>query len=350
MRGLLTLTVLVGCGLPVAAAPAPPTPPSEADKAVAKALAFLKSRQNGAGPWLAYRRGDRHAAITALAVRAFLAAGHVPGEKVSEERPYGTVMEKGIRAVLKMQRASGLISTDSGGHEMYHHGIATLMLAEAVGKVRDKKLAADMRESLGKAVALILKAQRGAKAYLSSRGGWRYRVLGNDADLSVTGWQVRALYAAKAAGCEVPAEALKRAMDYVKRCQDRRTGGFCYTVAGGVTVPCSSTGIVLLELAGEGKGHSPEALKAGAYVLKHYPHPLIHHFFYNVHHGADAMSRLGGNYWKEYRPRLHTALLKRQKADGSWDDNSFGPAYSTSMAVLALTVERSHPPAPPKKP
>ena len=340
MSRFLTLALLLGCVSRVAAAPAPPT---EADRAVAKALVFLKRSQTTDGSWSRPRGPDP--AMSALTLRAFLAAGHVPGEKASEERPYGAVMEKGIHAVLKMQKPSGLIATESG-LEMYHHGISTLMLAEAIGKVRDKKLADEMREALKKAVAVILKAQRKKGPH---RGGWRYRVQYSDADLSVTGWQVRALYAAKAAGCEVPAEALERAMDYVKRCQDPRSGGFRYTVHGGVTVPCSSTGIVLLELAGKGKEHSPEALKAGAYVLKQPPRWRAHHFFYNVYHGADALSRLGGNYWKDYRPRLHKVLLDNQKANGSWDLDYYGPAYSTAMAVLALTAERSHPPAPPKK-
>ena len=54
------------------------------------------------------------------------------------------------------------------------------------------------------------------------RGGWRYRIEHYDgSDISVTGWQIMALRAAKNLGCDVPAETIARAVDYIKRCQDR---------------------------------------------------------------------------------------------------------------------------------
>ena len=61
-----------------------------------------------------------------------------------------------------------------------------------------------------KAVAIILKAQRGGSG--PERGGWRYRVAHiGGSDLSVTGWQVMALRAARNLGCDVPADAIDRA-------------------------------------------------------------------------------------------------------------------------------------------
>src|ERR1019366_3174353 len=129
---------------------------------------------------------------------AFLSAGHVPGEG-----RYGETVEKGIRAVLKAQHENGLIAAD-GGQEMYHHGISTLMLAEAAG-MTDAKLGDEIRKKLVKAVAIILKAQRTGGE--NERGGWRYHVApGDGADISVTGWQIMALRAAKNVGCDVPAE------------------------------------------------------------------------------------------------------------------------------------------------
>ena len=69
------------------------------------------------------------------------------------------------------------------------------------------------------AVRVILPAQR-TKANSPHDGGWRYHVAGGDADLSITGWQVAALRAAKDAGCEVPAEAFEKALAFVRRCRD----------------------------------------------------------------------------------------------------------------------------------
>src|SRR5205814_1665075 len=113
---------------------------------------------------------------------------------------YGQTVEKGIRWVLGRQQPNGLIATEYG-HEMYHHGIATLMLAEVAG-MTDGELGREVRKKLEKAVALILKAQRRTGA---ERGGWRYQVAPvNGSDMSVTGWQLMALRAAKHLGGDVP--------------------------------------------------------------------------------------------------------------------------------------------------
>src|SRR5207244_6140846 len=109
-------------------------------------------------------------AATGLAVMAFLSAGHVPGEG-----KYGEVVEKGIRWVVKQQLANGLIG-QGHGHDMYHHGICTLMLAEASGMC-EGELAKDVRKALEKAIKLTLQAQR---VQGEPRGGWRYSVSHND--------------------------------------------------------------------------------------------------------------------------------------------------------------------------
>src|SRR2546421_123342 len=88
------------------------------------------------------------------------------------------------------------------GEGLLHHGICTLMLCE-VAAMADAKLAKEIRPKLEKAVKLILQAQRTEQAF---RGGWRYRVNSPDADISVSGWQILALRAARNLGCDVPAQ------------------------------------------------------------------------------------------------------------------------------------------------
>jgi hypothetical protein len=303
------------------------------DRAIERALQFLANTHNSTdGSWRA--GGTRNVAITSLAVMAFLSAGHVPGEG-----RYGELLERSIRYVLKGQQANGLIAGE-GGHEMYHHGIATLMLAEVAG-MTEGKLAAEIREKLVKAVAVILKAQRTGTG--PERGGWRYSMVGNDADISVTGWQIMALRAAKNLGCDVPPENIDRAVEYIKRCQDKSSGGFRYMPTAHLTVPCTGTSILALELCGKDLHRSPDLLKAGAYLLKHPPRWAQAHFFYSIYYGAQATFQLGDNYWDFYRPLLHEALLRNQKANGSWlgdaYDAVYGPNYCTAMGVLALTVE-----------
>jgi hypothetical protein len=309
------------------------------DQAISKALTFLKNHQHKDGTWGGGPRGTAgDPAITALCVMAFLSAGHIPGEG-----PYGDTLEKGARAVLRFQNpSSGLIASRLRNYEMYQHGICTLMLAEVAGMTDDKKLAEAVRKAIVKAVKLILVAQRKANnpRYPNPhRGGWRYRVVGNDSDMSVTGWQLLALRAAKNLGCDVPDDRIKQAVDYIKRSQDAGSGGFRYQVGGGVTIPCTGTGILALEICGKDWHQTRAAKRAGTYLLSQVRNWNRAFYSYGIYYCSQAMFQLGGNYWKSFRPTLHTWLLGSQQANGSWLADSFGPNYSTAMAVLALTVE-----------
>jgi Prenyltransferase and squalene oxidase repeat len=333
MRRYNSPLLLLLLAVPAWAAPEESPRAKEVDAAVRKALNFLKSNQSKDGTWPSPNRAK--AAVTGLAVMAFLSSGHIPGEG-----PYGPTVEKGIKAVLKMQAPSGLIATD-GSHEMYHHGICTLMLAEVAGMTQGK-LAEEVKKALEKAVGIILQAQRKGDRN-SYRGGWRYRLQGNDADMSVTGWQLLALRASKNLGCDVPGERIDRAVDYIKRSK-HPSGGFCYTPHGGVTVPCTGTAILGLEVCARRNGkeeHPPEAVTGGNYLIRNPPSwgrgPF---FFYAIYYCSQASFQLGGNYWKVFRDHLHNTLLKRQSSTGSWQDpDGYGPNYATAMAILALTVE-----------
>ncbi|MCI0460583.1 MAG: terpene cyclase/mutase family protein [Gemmataceae bacterium] len=318
---------------------------------VDRALLFLQRVQEADGSWTA--RDGKNAAITGLAVMAFLSAGHVPGEG-----PYADTLERGVRWVLSKQQPNGLLATTSS-HEMYHHGICTLMLAEVAGMTQGK-LAHQVKQKLEKAVALILQAQRTGG---NSAGGWRYRVNSPDADMSITGWQLLALRAAKNLGCDVPAERIESALNYVRRSFDARSGGFSYTPGGGYTIPCTGTGILCLEICGKGTHLTDEAKKAGALILRQPPRWNSGHFFYAVYYCSQATFQLGGrkggdkspptaknvseqakgqdnNYWNIFRQHLHGELLKYQQPNGAWiGTDGYGPAYGTAMSVLALTVE-----------
>jgi hypothetical protein len=300
------------------------------DAAVAKALHFLKNQQDPAGAW--WLGGGRNPAITSLAVMAFLSAGHVPGEG-----PDGAAVDKGIRFVLKCQQKNGLFAISHQNWEMYQHGICTLMLAEVAGMTKDKQLAKEIRQSLVKAVGLIMEAQH--KGNGPHHGGWRYRIRSHDSDISCTGWQLLALRAAKNLGCDVPQERIQWAVNYIKRCRDAQSGGFRYTVGGNLTIPCTGTCILGLEVCGKDWHRTDESKKAGTFLLNHPPRWGSAFFFYGIYYCSQAMFQLGGNYWNAYKPKLHELLLGKQNSNGSWLGEGYGPVYSTSMCVLALTVE-----------
>ena len=108
----IVLLALVSClGAPrvvrgddvVTAAPASRAAPAS-DGAIHRALEFLKKAQQPDGAWVSGGFGPA-TSVTSLAVMAFLASGHVPGEP----GPYRESIEKGIQYVLAHQHKNGLL-------------------------------------------------------------------------------------------------------------------------------------------------------------------------------------------------------------------------------------------------
>ena len=307
-----------------------------ADAAIVRALDWLKSSQKPDGGWESGSFGEA-TSVTSLAVMAFLASGHVPGEP----GPYRDPIERGVRYVLRHQKPNGLLVSNTSHGPMYCHGISTLMMAEVAGMTPDPELAAECNAVLAKAVDLILQAQARKKPE-DHRGGWRYQPDSIDSDLSVTGWQVMALRAAKSAGCAVPSEPIDLAVAYIKRCAHKEQGGFGYQPGGGPNNPRTGTGTLALEICGEHA--SPEAVAGAEYLLKHPPQWSSEYFFYEVYYAPQAMFQVGDKYFRGYYPKLAQVLLEHQEPDGSWlaesgQDRSGGRVYCTATAALALAVE-----------
>jgi prenyltransferase beta subunit len=324
------------------------------DDSIKRALEYLHKSQQADGSW---QGNQAHGvAVTSLCVMAFMSAGHVPGEG-----PYGDDVKKAIDWVLAHQNDNGSFAA-AGTYEMYTQGIATLMLAEAVGMC-DEKTGRTLRKRLEKAVIVILDAQRKDGVH---KGGWRYSRVGADGDISVTGWQVMALRAAKNVGCDVPAEKIQDTMDYIMRCRDERgnSGAFCYMPNSRVTVACTGTSVLALQLCASKDQHEklkPYFTKAADYILADQTRPKwgkTEFFMYGIYYCSQAMFQMGGsdknarkddpkrpwNYWEVFCPILEKELLAYQKPDGSWlggDGRSaaIGADFCTSMAILSLTVE-----------
>jgi hypothetical protein len=306
------------------------------DGAIHRALEYLKKGQQADGAWVSGGFGPA-TSVTSLAVMAFLAAGHVPGDP----GPYRDSIEKGIRYVLNHQQQNGLLVSQTSHGPMYCHGISTLMLAEVAGMTPEPQLGDRVRAALVRGVKLIVAAQSVPKS-ADHAGGWRYQPTSNDSDISVTGWQLMALRAAKAAGCEVPSSSIDRAVAYLKRCAVKQGGGFAYQPNGGPNNARTGTGILALEICGEHL--TPQAVAGAEYLLKHPPKWSTPYFFYEVYYCPIAMFQLGDKYFLPYNAKLVAILLAHQQGDGSWlsddgNDRTGGRNYCTAMAVLALTVE-----------
>jgi prenyltransferase beta subunit len=303
------------------------------DKAISKSLKFLASQQVPSGAWRIDSYGESTAA-TSLAVMAFLAAGHVPGEG-----PYGKQINQGVAWVLDHQLPNGMLVHRKSHGPMYSHGISTLMLAEVVGMV-DKTMSKRCRMTLEKAAQLILDAQNVTKDKRNA-GGWRYSQTSADSDLSVTGWQLLALRAAKNVGCDIPAESIDKAIEYVKNCNSARSG-FGYQPGHRPTHTITGVGILSLEVCGD--HHAEESLEAAEWLLENPLQFGDRYYFYGVYYCTVGMFKMGDKYWDETREQVFDDLLSNQSADGSWQDSRgtekrYGKIYSTSLSLLALAVE-----------
>lgn len=306
--------------------------PPRVEAAIDKALEFLARTQNPNGTWPQAGGGSTTAAPS-LAVMAFLARGHTPGQG-----PYGELLNKSIDYVLASQTEQGLLSRAQNNAMMYEHGISSVMLSEVYGMVDDERRLR-IEQALRKSVKLILDAQKIPQG--PHRGGWRYSPRSPDADISVTAWQLMALRGAANCGAAVPGEALRLGRDFIRR-NAVQGGGFSYQPGGGPNVPRTSAGILSMELLGEHL--SREARAGGDFLMDNPPdNPDSEFYFYGVYYCSQALNQLGGKYWETLYPRLVEALLSRQQRSGAWqggqgEENNAGEAYRTAMAVLALAV------------
>ena len=235
---------------------------------------------------------------------------------------------------------------------MYGHGITTLMLTEMLGMGVDQEQDQLMHARCQKAIDLILSAQKHRKPY-QYRGGWRYAPNSSDADLSVTIWQLMALRSAKNDGLQVPATAIREAVEYLQRSYastldrngmpDDKASGFCYTPGQShPTYAMTAAGLLAMQVCGEYE--SPLVIGAADWLLEHPPKWRERFFFYGTYYYAQGMYQRGGEHAKAAQTLIQDILLERQDNDGSWQaengsERRVGRVYATAMAVLSLSVK-----------
>ena len=303
------------------------------DDAVDGALKYLASQQREDGSWNS-GFGGPNAGVSSLALLAFLANGNTP-----ERGPHSDVVARGLEYILKLPERDGLLyDRPPGQGPMYCHGITTIMLAEVYGMTQSETV----KKRLDGAVQLILKAQKVNKDQ-NNKGGWRYQPNSGDSDISVSGWQLVALRAAKNCDLEVPKEAIEEAIAYIRRC-GYPGGGFGYQPGGGPQQSRTGTGTLALQLCGL---YDDALVQKGADYLMQNPLRWESEFFYYaLYHCSNAMYQAGGKHWDFWKEHIEKLLLEKQSGDKSWpgspgDGNASqaGPVYMTAMATLALSIQ-----------
>ena len=292
---------------------AEPVPP-EVERIYQHGLDFLVATQETNGSWA---DSQNNVGIVGLAVLAILAHGEDPNVG-----PYADTVRKALDYLL------GQANTDTGyiGRSMYNHGFATLALAEAYGQVDDDRLA----PALQKAVALIVASQ--AK---NPTGAWRYSPQSNDADTTVSGAIMVALFAARNAGIDVPDEVFAKAIGFYKRMQSPEDGGFGYTSPGGSNSPRTAIGVLVLALA---KDRESEMYRKAFHWLKQNQDANVnYHQYYYLYYAAQAFFHSDPESWRAWNTANIKTLMSTQGTNGSWTGTQ-GATFTTSAALLSLAV------------
>jgi hypothetical protein len=287
--------------------------PAQVDKIYLKGLSYLVRGQNSEGRWNEMPYGAEPAVVS-LSVIAMLAHGDDPNTG-----PYALTIRRGLDFVLKqMNPASGYI-----GRSMYNHGFSALALAEAYGQVDDERLG----PALEKSVKLIVSSQS-----RNPFNAWRYSPESMDADTTVSGAQMVALFAARNAGMAVPEDAIQKGLRFFLKCQTPE-GGFGYTGATSPNGARTAIGCLMLALAKEKK--TKEFENAFKYLKTAAPDASYQQYY--LYYASQAFFQASSEAWNDWNRRNIKTLASTQNDDGSWD-GQFGPTFSTAASLLSLAL------------
>lgn len=286
--------------------------PAEVESMYTKGLAWLLKNQGPQGTWDS--NYGKEPAVVGLAIVAMLAHGDDPNFG-----PYSQAIKRGLDQILKLQnRDTGYIGTS-----MYNHGFATLALAECYGAVQDPRLG----PALEKAIALILTSQNA-----NPFGAWRYGPESVDADTTVSGTQMVALFAARNAGIAIPEENIRKGLKYYAQCQGM-DGGIGYTNAGSPNAARTAIAVLVFSLAKKSK---TAAFQSAFRFLKN-TEPEESYYHYYLYYAAQAYFHGSDDSWQVWNASNIKQLAASQQPDGSWD-GQFGPTFSTVGSLLSLAL------------
>ncbi len=209
------------------------------ERAVMKALRWLKATQSADGSWgtkpeLGLTKGMDKAAGAGFAILTFLAHGETPASK-----EFGPTVEKAlnylINSVHVVKGKDGKEAKDPNGLTPYvkmsgatgaEYGflIGTYALCEAYGMTKNP----NARAAAEKTLARIISGQ-------TPTGGWNYNMKrtpseGAPDDISFGGWALQALKAGKMAGIHLTGmeECIKKAVKCLKTRNYSEKAGFVY--------------------------------------------------------------------------------------------------------------------------
>jgi hypothetical protein len=294
-----------------------------------RGLQYLVSTQSAPGNWAG--AGHDGPGVTGMALMVLLASGEDPNFGLYREN-----VRRALRHMIGEQNAS----TGILGNSMYHHGFATLALAEAYGTVDDSDLwpsGDSKRRSIGEALELAVRAAITSQKK-NSTGAWRYSPDSTDADTSVSGAVFVGLLAARNAGIEVPDESIDKAVKYYvgmtsSSGQVAYAGGF-----GGFDESVARISIGTLVYAVARRKDLPQYKACLANLTQKIEGTGNDHYAeYARYYQAQALFQGDVAAWEKWNLILVKRLKAEQASDGNFK-SPFGPVVGTSLNLLALAL------------
>ncbi|MBS0205122.1 MAG: hypothetical protein JSS49_19635 [Planctomycetes bacterium] len=280
------------------------------------------------------------AGITGLAVLAFLGAGYT-----HDEGPYKEVVLRAINWLITQQKsANGYLGGPATRYDsMYCHAMATAALAEAQAMQTDPDAVPGLREAIRNGVRLICSMQ-------NDDGGWRYGK-GGKSDLSMTGWQLTALWSASHAGVRLPEATMENAIRFLAASSQGPRGGLAgYLVTSPPTLSMTAEALYCRQLYCV-KNSNPASQAAIEYLLARPPRLSEQDEWY-WYFGSLAMFQCGEAPFNTWNGALRDVLVDLQTSDGtqagSWPPKGKwagigGRVFSTAMSTMILEVYYRYP-------
>ncbi|MDR3637499.1 MAG: squalene--hopene cyclase [Isosphaeraceae bacterium] len=291
-----------------------------------RGLQYLATTQTTNGDWTDGQQGP---GCTGLALMVFLASGEDPNYGL-----YSNQVRRAIRSIISAQSAeTGILGTS-----MYHHGFATLALAEAYGAVDERNLWPDNKgpRTIGQALELAARAAVTSQKK-NPNSAWRYSPDASDADTSVSGSVLVGLLAARNAGIEIPDEAIDKAIGYY-RSMTSSNGSVAYSGGmGGFGESAARSSIATLVYALARRKDLKEYKAALGHISEQLEQPTNAYPEYTRYYQAQALFQGDVAAWEKWNKLLVRQLKQAQRPDGSIP-GQFGASLGTSMSLLALAL------------
>ena len=307
------------------------------EAAIIRGLNWLKANQDPEGSWggkdkdtEGNPKSSNKDAMTGMALLAFL--GHC---ELQDSPDYGPTVQKAIKYITSTPPDKPVGGGNTGS---YSHPIRTYALCEAYTMTKIKRL----EEFAKRAARLVIDGQ-------NESGGWAYgygKGVAAHTDLSVTGWNIQALKAAALTGISIDGldEAMDKAVEYTKKCQDP-SGKFAYKIGSGGKPSLTGTGVLCLQIWKNAK--SEEAKKGLEWIVanqkKEWKSVNVYEWYYHAQACFQATGVSGGSgYWRAWNKEFQQIVCGAQASDGHWPHGAHyhgeTAIYNTTMAILMLEV------------